>query len=192
MDNNSYPKIDQIARRHRIHRNPERLRALLRLQAPRSQEESAAQRYGKCAHPLCGAVGTSERPLDLHHIIPRSQSRTMVDEVTNHLYLCGDFFGANHHKALHGESTPGKADWLAIGIFGDWVAEAPCVEPPRVDDTGARLVQLSGTDRIASALLKRDIFTAYDYAIKKGLFPKNSILYPEDIKYITEYLKNNQ
>lgn len=116
----------------------------------------------------------------------------MVDEFINHLYLCGDFFSANHHKALHGELTPGKADWLAIGIFGDWVAEDPCAEPPRVDDAGVRLVQLSSTDRIASALLKRDIFTAYDYAIKKGLFPKNSILYPEDIKYITEYLQNIQ
>lgn len=187
----SFSKTEQILHNRTIHRDPERLRKLLGIVIPTSPSESMAQRYGKCSHPKCGNVGTIDRPLDLHHIVPRSQAKYLINEYSNHLYLCGDFFKENHHKALHGEMTPGMLDWRAIGFFGDWSAEADCSPAPRVDGAGARLLEFSRTDRIALALIKRDIVLAFDYAIKKDVFPKRSTIYPEDVQYITDYIKNN-
>lgn len=186
----SFQKETQLFKNQKIHRNPEKLRQLLRKHIPSSKEESEAERYGKCANPKCVNIGTIDRPLDLHHIIPRSQSKSLINNYTNHLYLCGDRFVENHHKALHGEATPGLTDWKTLGIFGDWHAEDACQPHERVDGAAARLLELSTIDRICKALITQNPHFAYDYAIKKGIFPKQSGLYPEDIDYITEYIKN--
>lgn len=131
MKNYSYSKESQIARTFRRHRDPVALRALFSLRMPTSEAESAAERYGRCAVPGCPSYGTLDRPLDLHHVVPRSQSRALIDDFTNHLYLCGDWFPRNHHKAIHGENTPGKEDWIRLGIFNDlFDGINPCdVEP---------------------------------------------------------------
>lgn len=128
-----YSKITQLYRTFSVKRNPKKLRDFLRLKIPSSLEESMAERYGKCAALGCPAYGTIDRPLDLHHVVPRSQSRALIDDFTNHLYLCGDWFPRNHHKAIHGENTPGKEDWIRLGIFNDLFDDInPCDVEPKV------------------------------------------------------------
>lgn len=183
----SFSKDNQISRTRRIHREPDQLRALLGISIPTSKTESESRRYGKCSHPKCGNVGTIDRPLDLHHIVPRSQSRAMINEYSNHLYLCGDFFMQNHHKALHGEATPGLVDWRQLGIFGEWAAEAACPPSQRVDGLADRLVDLASSDSICRVLIRQDVYLALDYAIRKGVIQKSSVLFPEDIKYISDF-----
>jgi len=183
-----YSKAEQISRQFRVHRDPERLRKLLKIAVSSTREESEQDRYRKCAHPHCVAIGSHDRPLDLHHIVPRSQSVGLIDEYTNHIYLCGDFFQKNHHKALHGEETPGKKDWISLGIFGDWNAEHSCAEPTTVDNAGQRLVELAMTDSIASVLLRSNVEFALDYAKKKGVFSPSVVLLPVDSEYINRNL----
>lgn len=176
MDNNSYSKQAQIARTHRIHRNPDALRAILRLAAPQTREESEARRYGKCSVPSCGAVGTSDQPLDLHHIIPRSQSRARIDDFTNHVYLCGDFFPKNHHKGLHGEATPGRVDWQRLGVAAAPDCQEPLANVASVDEVVFALVKLISRDRIANVLLSKNIDDLINYAKKiRVLDPDNKI-----------------
>lgn len=92
LADNNYSKQSQLARNFGVSRDPHELRALLRLQMPKTLEESRTERFKKCAVPSCFFHGTVEHPLDLHHVVPRSQSKSLIDEFTNHLYLCGDFF----------------------------------------------------------------------------------------------------
>lgn len=190
MADNSYTKHNQIARSHRIHRNPERLRALLHLKPSQSSEESQMLRFGLCSVPNCHALGTESHPLDLHHIIPRSQSIERIHDHNNHLYLCGDFFPNNHHKALHGEATKGKNDWIALGIFGDWAAEEPCEDPANSGPVWPSLLHLAQMDRIAAVLLKSNIDYALDYAIKKNVLLPGSTVSSEDILYIQKYIQD--
>lgn len=167
-----YSKNTQISRKFHLRRDPVKLRDFLRLKMPISREDSEAERYGKCAVPNCGAYGTLDRPLDLHHVIPRSQSRARVDDFTNHLYLCGDWFPLNHHKAIHGETTQGKEDWLRLGLFNDFVDEhEPCgVEPELANPNDIRkLSEFAQEDLLARNLLLSDKILFIDYAISKSI-----------------------
>lgn len=113
----SYEKHRQLRVERPLYRDHERFWQVLSVKKPKTREESEAQRYGKCACPGCAAVGTRAKPLDLHHIVPRSHSKELIDEFTNHVYLCGDFFEKNHHKALHHERTSGWKDWKQLNVF---------------------------------------------------------------------------
>lgn len=182
-----FSKNDQLHKSYKIHRDPERLRQLLGVLVPTSKEHSEARRYGKCEHPKCGNVGTIDRPLDLHHIVPRSQAKYLINEYVNHLYLCGDLFRENHHKALHGESTIGLKDWKTLGFFGDWDAETPCEDPPPLDDAVGRLLELARADQICRSLLAKDPVLAFDYAKRKSIFPPNGVLSSEDISKLLRH-----
>lgn len=172
MKNYSYSKESQIARTFRRHRDPVALRALLSLRMPTSEAESAAERYGRCAVPGCPSYGTLDRPLDLHHIIPRSQLRQRINDFTNHLYLCGDWFPFNHHKALHGEGTPGRKDWLKIGVFNDLEYDKIDCDTAPVMATSEQIEQLrvlASTDVLGANILLHNYDVFFEYAIKKGV-----------------------
>ena len=136
----NFSKINQLSKTYKPHRDPYQLRKILGIEIPSSESKSKAQRFGKCSHPRCSNVGTIDRPLDLHHIIPRSQSRADINNYINHLYLCGDRFVANHRKSLHGEATPGLVDWRAIGFFANETAEEPCSGTVEVDGIAERVI----------------------------------------------------
>ena len=164
-----YSKHFQVEQTRKVHRNPEQLRRILKNLTPKTLEQSQQLRYGKCSIPQCISYGTPDHPLDLHHIIPRSQSSAHRDEFTNHLYICGDFFPRNHHKAIHGEATPGLEDLQKLGFFGSWEADG---EPPplrTLDETGPVLLQFTQTDSIARSLLSTNVEYLLDYAIKRGI-----------------------
>ena len=169
-----YSKELQIDRNFRTFRNPEKLRKLLRLKMPETIEQSLAERYGRCAHPSCVAYGTMDHPLDMHHVVPKSQSGALQDDFTNHLYLCGDFFHKNHHKALHGEATPGRADWIALGVFDEHLHdplsedEIGCKQP-----VGQILKALMEKDHMARVLYKTDPKLLVEYAQKKHVVSGN-------------------
>lgn len=188
---NGYDKHRQLFHSRRIHRNPEQLRKLLGIAIPESSIESESYRYKKCAHPKCGSIGTIDRPLDLHHIIPRSQSKLLINNFINHIYLCGDLFPMNHHKSLHGESTPGLKDWENIGFFGEWSADHSCEPDSGVDGAAEKLLQLADQDQICLALIVRDPVLGYDYAIRKGVFPVSSTISVKDIEYLKNYFVQN-
>jgi hypothetical protein len=165
-----YSKYNQLYKQYKIHRDPLRLRQLLNITLPTSQEESESRRYKKCEHPKCGNVGTIDRPLDLHHIVPRSQSSSLIKDFCNHLYLCGDRFKENHHKALHGESTIGLSDWKKLGLFDDWRADADCSTTPEVDGLAERLVEFAQSDQICRTLLQTNPTLALDYIKRRNFF----------------------
>lgn len=182
----AYLKSDQTGRQRKIYRNHEEIWEFLHLRKPTSQEESEAMRYGKCACPLCPARGTVDRPLDLHHIVPRSQSKELANNFLNHLYVCGDFFPGNHHKALHGEMTQGRKDWLALGVFSAF----PPDMIPRVSEAEA-LIDLAVRDTIARALLltQENITSFLDYARKQGVMEDGVMLTDEDSGLIDQWKK---
>lgn len=173
LADNNYSKQSQLARNFGVSRDPHELRALLRLQMPKTLEESRAERFKKCAVPSCFAHGTVEHPLDLHHVIPRSQSKLLIDEFTNHLYLCGDFFEKNHHKALHGNSTPGRKDWEKLGVVSVTVLESFCEPEETISmatlEEAYALIKLTDNDQVARNLLKKNILLATQYAVEKGV-----------------------
>ena len=158
MKNYSYSKESQIARTFRRHRDPVALRAHLSLRMPTSEAESAAERYGRCAVPGCPSYGTLDRPLDLHHIIPRSQLRQRINDFTNHLYLCGDWFPFNHHKALRQmcirDSDKIDCDNAPV------MATSEQIEQLRV---------LASTDVLGANILLHNYDVFFEYAIKKGV-----------------------
>lgn len=168
----TYSKQEQANRNFRTYRDPEKLRELLRLKMPDTLEASQSERYGRCAHPKCAAYGTIDHPLDLHHVIPRSQSVARQHDFQNHLYLCGDFFFKNHHKALHGEDTPGREDWKSLGIFDDIQDEEPC--SAEKIPVGMILKILMDRDHMARVLYRKDPALLVDYARRKNLVPENN------------------
>lgn len=177
-----YEKYVQLNKNFAQHRDPDLLRALLRLPTPKSLHESQAQRYQKCGHPACSAYGTVDRPLDLHHIVPRSQSKVLVHEFTNHIYLCGDFFPKNHHKSLHGQQTPGRMDWLKIGVFEVPEGLEHCDDSPAsLDDIVRALLELGVRDHIARVLLKNNLASAIDYARKLHVLPLTTKITEQEI-----------
>lgn len=173
LADNNYSKQSQLARSFEVSRDPHELRALLRLQMPKTLEESRAERFKKCAVPTCFAHGTVENPLELHHVVPRSQSKSLIDEFTNHLYLCGDFFQKNHHKALHGNATPGRKDWEKLGVIPNVMLEKSCESEKTISlatlEEACALIKLTDNDQFARNLLKKNILLATQYAVEKGV-----------------------
>ena len=173
LADNNYSKQSQLARSFGVSRDPHELRALLCLQMPKTLEESRAERFKKCAVPTCFAHGTVENPLDLHHVVPRSQSKSLIDEFTNHLYLCGDFFQKNHHKALHGNATPGRKDWEKLGVIPNVMLEKSCESEKTISlatlEEACALIKLTDNDQVARNLLKKNILLATQYAVEKGV-----------------------
>jgi len=185
LADNSYSKQSQLARTFGVSRTSENLRAFLRLTMPKTIEQSKSERFGKCAMPTCFAYGSENHPLDLHHVLPRSQSKERIDDFTNHLYLCGDFFPKNHHKGIHGERTPGWADWKQLGIFDDSIPED--AEPPRAatDEDIRRLLQYASQDVIVAGLLRSRPAAAIEYLLARGNISFTYI--PDSIQY--SYIK---
>jgi hypothetical protein len=181
----TYDKHDQLNKERRLYRDHTKIWDFLKLSVPASREESEARRFGKCACPSCPSIGTEDRPLDLHHIVPRSHSKQLIKDFTNHLYLCGDFFPANHHKALHGEMTPGRRDWLILGIFGDVPAtiQAPVVGP---------LTELARQDQIARTLLGQDPMLLLQYAQEKGIIEHGVEMSSDDSETLRQWMKNRK
>ena len=184
-----FGKSIQIARTYPLYRDHERLWAHLGLKCPESIEESQNLRYGKCANPRCVIRGTRDRPLDLHHIVPRSQSVLLRDDIRNHLYVCGDFSGPNHHKALHGEATPGRKDWLALSVFEMHAPEKKLVDNALLVE---RLLSLASRDHIAGVLLKRDPLLLLGYASSKGVVDMNSVLSGSELGELHEWSRKRQ
>lgn len=184
-----FGKSIQIARTYPLYRDHERLWAHLGLKCPESIEESQNLRYGKCANPRCVIRGTRDRPLDLHHIVPRSQSVLLRDDIRNHLYVCGDFSGPNHHKALHGEATPGRKDWLALSVFEMHAPEKKPVDNALLVE---RLLSLASRDHIAGVLLKRDPLLLLGYASSKGVVDSNSVLSGSELGELHEWSRKRQ
>lgn len=182
-----FSKQQQLYKHLPVYRNHEEIWQFLGLSVPTSKEESQAMRYGKCACPSCPHYGTIDRPLDLHHIVPRSHSKALINQYANHLYLCGDFFSKNHHKALHGEMTPGRQDWVAIGIFSvlpsDRMEAGPMAQP---------LIDLAIRDRIARTLLSQDPALFIDYARKQGIIEDGMDITEEDRRKLEEWAKMTQ
>lgn len=191
----NFTKQQQLLKAFRIHRDPERLRDLLKLRMPKSIEESKRERFAKCAFPKCSAYGTVDHPLDLHHVLPRSQSKNKIDDFTNHLYLCGDFFPRNHHKGLHGEATLGRRDWEELGIFA--VHESAVERPPEMaiaapaadsDD----LLHLLRRDSMAMNLYRSNPNLTLDYGIKNGYLPLGYSLGEEEKRRISSLLREKE
>lgn len=186
LADNNYSKQSQLARNFGVSRDPHELRALLRLQMPKTLEESRAERFKKCAVPSCFAHGTVEHPLDLHHVVPRSQSKSRIDDFTNHLYLCGDFFPNNHHKAIHGLATPGKKHWEELGIFGKDFSEAiPCEEIMATEAQFSALLAFAAKDSMARILLRSNVSAAISYAITRGVVESFSVLSEDNKKTLS-------
>ena len=184
-----FGKNIQIARTYPLYRDHERLWEHLRLKCPESIEESQNLRYGKCANPRCALRGTKDHPLDLHHIVPRSHYVLLRDDIRNQLYVCGDFFGPNHHKALHGEETPGRKDWLALNVFDLYAHEKKIVDNSFLVE---RLVSLAGRDHIARVLLQRDPLQLLGYASSKGVVQAGSVLSESDLGELHKWSRNRQ
>lgn len=186
-------KQQQVERMFRVYRDPERLRDVLRLRTPASREESEKGRYGRCPVLGCSAHGTESSPLDLHHIIPRSHSVARKDDYTNHLYLCGDFFPKNHHKALHGEATLGYRDWKHLGVFDALLpSEEPSQNqqlPPATTDQVEAVLQLVRTDPLASALFLSNPSLVVEYGSKNGYLPFLFTLGKNDLERIYSFYR---
>jgi len=191
----NFSKQQQLSKAFEIHRDPERLRGLLKLCMPRSLEESRKERFGKCAHPRCFAYGTEDHPLDLHHVLPRSQSRSRIDDYKNHLYLCGDFFPKNHHKGLHGQATLGRRDWEDLGVFA---VQETAVERPPEEIVAAKaadlndLLYLLRRDAMAMNLYRSNPNLTLDYGIKNGYLPLDYSLGEEEKKRISSLLREKE
>lgn len=182
----SFSKATQLFKVFGVHRNPESLRKLLNIRMPSTLQESQAERFGKCAHPQCFSYGTIDHPLDLHHVIPRSQSKSRIDDFTNHLYLCGDFFPNNHHKAIHGLATPGKKHWEDIGIFGKNFSETiPCEEIMATEAQFSALLAFAAKDSMARILLRSNLSAAISYAINRGVVESFSVLSEDNKKTLS-------
>lgn len=181
---NEFTKKQQLYKHLPTYRNHEEIWQFLGLSIPTSKEESQAMRYKKCACPPCPNYGTIDRPLDLHHIVPRSHSKALINEYANHLYLCGDFFPNNHHKALHGEMTPGRRDWMAIGIFSALPSDRMLAVP-----MAQTLIDLAIRDRIARTLLSQEPAFLLDYARKQGLVEDGIQMTDDDRRKLAEWSK---
>ena len=166
-------------------RTPESLRAFLRLSMPANLEQSKSERFGKCAMPTCVSYGSTDHPLDLHHVVPRSQSKERSDDFTNHLYLCGDFFPKNHHQGLHGERTPGWIDWKQLGVFDHSMPEETVVANIATDEDIRRLLQCAVQDVIVAGLLRSRPVAAIEYLLARGTISFPFI--PDSIQY--NYIK---
>lgn len=186
-----YSKQSQVEKIRKIHRNPEQLRRILKIPTPTTLEKSQQLRYGKCSIPQCISYGTPDHPLDLHHIIPRSQSIAHRDEFTNHLYICGDFFPKNHHKAIHGEATPGLEDLQKLGFFGSWEANADPAPTRSLDETGPILLQFSQVDSIARSLISTSVEYLLDYAKKRGIISSDITLSDNNVIFLKNYSDSN-
>lgn len=182
----SFSKATQLFKVFGVHRNPESLRKLLNARMPSTVQESQAERFGKCAIPRCFSYGTADHPLDLHHVVPRSQSKSRIDDFTNHLYLCGDFFPNNHHKGLHGLATPGKKHWEDIGIFGKVFSETiPCEEIMATEAQFSALLAFAAKDSMARILLRSNLSAAISYAINRGVVESFSVLSEDNKKTLS-------
>ena len=182
----SFSKTTQLFKVFGIHRDPESLRKLLNIRSPASLQESQAERFGKCAHPRCFSYGTIDHPLDLHHVVPRSQSKSRIDDFTNHLYLCGDFFPNNHHKALHGLATPGKKDWEELGISKkNFPESAPCEETVATEEQFSTFLAFATKDSMARILLRSNLPAAISYAISRGVVESFSVLSEDNEKTLS-------
>ena len=182
----SFSKATQLFKVFGVHRNPESLRKLLNVRMPSTVQESQAERFGKCALPRCFSYGTVDHPLDLHHVVPRSQSKSRIDDFTNHLYLCGDFFPNNHHKAIHGLATPGKKHWEELGIFGKDFSEAiPCEEIMATEAQFSALLAFAAKDSMARILLRSNVSAAISYAITRGVVESFSVLSEDNKKTLS-------
>jgi len=186
-----YSKQSQVEKTRKIHRSPEQLRYILKKSTPKTLEQSQELRYGKCSIPQCISYGTEDHPLDLHHIIPRSQSTASRDDFRNHIYLCGDFFPRNHHKAMHGEATPGLEDLQKLGFFGSWEATADPVPTRSLDETGPILLQFSQTDSIARSLLSTNVEYLLDYAIKRGIILPDITLSTTNVIFLSNFTESS-
>lgn len=186
-----YSKQSQVEKTQQIHRNPEQLRRILKNPTPKTLEQSQQSRYGKCSIPQCISYGTSDHPLDLHHIIPRSQSIAHRDDFLNHLYVCGDFFPKNHHKAMHAEATPGLDDLRKLGFFGLWEADAESPPLRTLDETGPALLQFTQTDSIARSLLSTNVEYLLDYAKKRGIIPPDITLSNNNVIFLSNFKESS-
>ena len=185
----SFSKADQLFKVFGVHRDPENLRKLLNIRMPFTLQESQAERFGKCAHPQCFSYGTIDHPLDLHHVLPRSQSKSRIDDFTNHLYLCGDFFPNNHHKGLHGIATPGKKDWDDIGAYKDCFYEPEtCVEAALAKQASIEpLLEFAKKDSMARNLLRTDLSSAIAYASTFGVIESGVVFPDHDMELLSQW-----
>lgn len=184
-----YLKATQLHTNRNVHRDPGKLAIILKKPLATSIEDSQEQRYKKCSIPKCIARGTIDRPLDLHHVIPRSQSVAFQNDFRNHLYVCGDLFPKNHHKALHGEATPGLEDLQKLGFFGPWKADEEPSPSRTLDETGPALLQFTQTDAIARSLLSTNVEYLLDYAIKRGIISPDITLSNNNVIFLSSCKK---